>query len=178
MHSNPVKLAAIAAFAAATLYVTCIISTYVFPNLILLSWLNIVYTLFLFPVISTLPSRSWARAGGYGYCTLNIAANFMLSTKMDASTCIALFHGASIIGAMWIASASLSTRTVGRGIGLLVALTFISSTLIVPAFPQALLEFIFRLATLKIIFFPIWLIIAGWILANRVNMPSLRLIHS
>jgi len=31
---------------------------------------------------------------------------------------------------------------------------------------------------LKVIYFPTWLIIAGWFLANRVNMPSLRLIHS
>jgi hypothetical protein len=102
MHSNPVKLAAIAAFGAAAFYKASTIIEIFFQNTILASWLGIVSILLLFP----------------------------------------------------------------------------SSTLMIPGFPQVLLEFISRLAFLKVIFFPIWLIIAGWILANRVNVPSLRLVHS
>ena len=178
MHSNPVKLAAIAAFGAAAFYKASTVVEIFSQNTTLASWLGVVSIIFLFPVIAMFPSKSWARASGYAYCTLGIAAYFMLPMRMELPVYMALFHAASIVGAMWIASASLATRTIGRAIGLLVALTFVSSTLMVPGFPQLLLEFISRLAFLKVIYFPIWLIIAGWFLANRVNMPSLRLIHS
>jgi hypothetical protein len=70
MHSNPVKLAAIAAFGAAAFYKASTIVEIFFQNTILASWLGVVSILLLFPVIAMLPSKSWARASGYAYCTL------------------------------------------------------------------------------------------------------------
>ena len=102
------KIASSAAYIGAVLFTVLIILFNIMPkNIVAISVVAVAFHVVLFPVVAALPSANWAKAGGYGWLSLDIAANVMLINGVDEHVCTSLRYGAHISAIIWIISASL-----------------------------------------------------------------------
>jgi hypothetical protein len=149
------KFAEAAAYIGAALFTLLIILFNTMPqNVVVISIVAVAFHVALFPVVATLPSNDWAKAGGYGWLTLDIAANIMRLNGVDEHICTALRYGAHIPAVIWIITASLKGNRALQIVGLLQALIMGSYSFIAPWAPM---EMLYPAMVLLII----WLVLSG-----------------
>src|SRR4026209_2609454 len=101
------RTASYAAYLAAFLFTVMIVLFNTVPKNMAVGIVAVAFHAVLFPVVGTLPAINWARAGGYGWLILDIAANIMYLNGVDEHICTAFRYGAHIPAVMWIITASL-----------------------------------------------------------------------
>jgi len=149
------KFASTASYLAAALFTLLIILFNTIPqNIVVISIVAVAFHVVLFPVVAELPSTDWARAGGYGWLTLDIAANIMQLNGVDEHTCTALRYGAHIPAIIWIITSSLKASRIMQAVGLVQALIMGSYSFVAPWAPMWML---YPAMVLLII----WLLLSG-----------------
>ena len=153
LNSN--KTASIAAYFGAFLFAVLVILFNTMPqNVIPIVIVAVAFHVVLFPVVSILPSTDWARAAGYGWLTLDIAANIMQLNGVDEHITSALRYGAHIPAIIWIITSSLKCNRPIQIVGLLQALVMGSYSFLAPWVPM---WYLYPAMILLII----WLILLG-----------------
>ena len=153
LNSN--KTASIAAYFGAFLFAVLVILFNTMPqNVIPIVIVAVAFHVVLFPVVSILPSTDWARAAGYGWLTLDIAANIMQLNGVDEHITSALRYGAHIPAIIWILTSSLKGNRPIQIVGLLQALVMGSYSFLAPWVPM---WYLYPAMILLII----WLILLG-----------------
>lgn len=109
--------------------------------------------LLLFPVVAALPGASWARAAGYAWLTINVISGAAALHSPEAGA-QQLRLGGSVVGALWIASASLAGRGALAAVGLPLTLLLAATALAAPRLPAPVFLLI-------VLFLVIWLVLAG-----------------
>jgi len=154
------KFASTAAYIGAALFALLIILFNTMPqNILVVSIVAVAFHVVLFPVVAALPSTDWAKAGGYGWLSLDIAANIMLLNGVDIHICTALRYGAHISAIIWIITASLKGNRSLQVVGILQALIMGSYSFIAPWAPM---EVLYPAMVLLIV----WLILSGRLLSK------------
>lgn len=144
----------VAAYAGAFLFTVLVVLFNTMPQHIAVPVVAVAFHVVLFPVVAALPSADWARAAGYGWLVLDIAANIMYINNVDEQTTTALRYGAHIPAALWIITASLKGNRFMRVTGILQAVIMGSYSFIAPWAPM----WVLYPAMLLLI---IWLILSG-----------------
>jgi hypothetical protein len=90
-------------------------------------------------VVAELPSTDWARAGGYGWLVLDIAANIMFLNGVEEHTTTALRYGAHIPAILWIITSSWKCNRAIQIVGILQATIMGSYSFIAPWAPMWIL---------------------------------------
>ena len=157
---NSIKTASIAAYFGAFLFAVLVILFNTMPqNVILIVIVAVAFHVVLFPVVAILPSTDWARAAGYGWLTLDIAANIMQLNGVDEHITSALRYGAHIPAIIWIITSSLKCNRPIQIVGLLQALVMGSYSFLAPWVPM---WYLYPAMILLII----WLILLGFFLSK------------
>src|SRR5438105_15148524 len=116
------RTASYACYLGAFLFTVMIVMFNTVPKSMAIPVVAIAFHLVLFPVVDKLPSADWARACGYGWLILDIAANIMYLNGVDEHICTALRYGGHIPAALWIINSSLKGSRPMQIVGLLLAL--------------------------------------------------------
>lgn len=153
------KSASYASYLGAFLFTVLIVLFNTMPKSLAIPVVAVAFHLVLFPVVAKLPSANWARAGGYGWLTLDIAANIMYLNGVDEHICTALRYGAHIPAILWIINASLKGSRPMQIVGILQALILGSYSFVAPWAPAWVL---YPAMVLLII----WLILTGYYLSK------------
>ena len=154
------KFASTASYIGAFLFTVLIILFNTMPqNIVAISVVAVAFHLFLFPVVAKLPSTDWAKAGGYGWLVLDIAANIMLLNGVDEHICTSLRYGAHISAIVWIIITSLNGNRTMQIVGIAQALIMGSYSFVAPWAPVWML---YPAMVLLIV----WLILSGKLLAK------------
>lgn len=152
------KFASGASYLGAALFALLIILFNTMPhNIVAIAAVAVAFHVVLFPVVAELPSTDWARAGGYGWLVLDIAANIMQLNGVDEHTCSALRYGAHIPAIIWIITSSLKANRTTQAVGLVQALIMGSYSFVAPWAPMWML---YPAMVLLII----WLLLSGYTL--------------
>lgn len=153
------QLASTAAYVGAFLFTVLIVLFNTMPNSIAVPIVAVAFHVALFPVVAVLPSNDWARAGGYGWLVLDIAANIMFLNNVDEHICTALRYGAHIPAIIWIINASIKGNRSLQIVGILQALIMGSYSFIAPWAPM---EILYPAMLLLII----WLVLSGRLISK------------
>ncbi len=154
------KFASGASYLGAALFALLIILFNTMPqNIVVIAVVAVAFHVVLFPVVAELPSSDWARAAGYGWLILDIAANIMQVNGVDEHTCTALRYGAHIPAIIWIIISSLKASRIMQGVGFAQALIMGSYSFVAPWAPMWML---YPAMVLLII----WLLLSGRTLAK------------
>src|SRR5947209_3984479 len=78
--------------------------------------------LLLFPVVSALPARPWAKAAGYGWLVIDIATDIMALNGVADTIYLPMRYGGHVSAALWIAMSSWEAKGATRIVGWLLAL--------------------------------------------------------
>lgn len=108
-------------------------------NIVLVAVVAVAFHIVLFPVVAALPSTSWARAAGYGWLILDIAANIMYINGIEEPTCTALRYGAHIPAIIWIFVSSFHCNRMMQIAGLPLCIIMGSYSFIAPWAPSWML---------------------------------------
>ena len=154
METESTKTASVAAYAGAFLFAVLVVLFNTIPQHIAVPVVAVAFHVVLFPVVAALPSADWARAAGYGWLVLDIAANIMYINKVDENITTALRYGAHIPAVIWIITASLKGNRSMQVTGILQAAIMGSYSFIAPWVPM---WFLYPAMVLLII----WLFLAG-----------------
>ena len=154
METQSTKTASVAAYAGAFLFTVLVILFNTIPQHISVPVVAVAFHVVLFPVVAALPSANWARAAGYGWLVLDIAANIMYLNNVDEHTTTALRYGAHIPAVIWIITSSLKGNRLMQVTGILQAVIMGSYSFIAPWAPT---WFLYPAMVLLII----WLFLAG-----------------
>ena len=161
MQPSSNKYASTAAYAGAFLFTVLIILFNTIPQDITpVAIVAVAFHVVLFPVIATLPSPEWARAGGYGWLVLDIAANIMRLNSVDETVCTALRYGAHIPAVIWIIATSLRGNRAMQFVGIPQALIMGTYSFIAPRAPAWVL---YPAMVLLIA----WLILCGFFISKK-----------
>lgn len=114
----------------------------------------------VFPVITALAAPDWARIAGYGWLVVDIASDIMQLNGTPRESYLPLRYGGHISAALWILLVSLNTRGAMRIIGILLALDLAIYSFI------AFIPLAFLLLLPSLILLPLWLAMAGRLLAQ------------
>jgi hypothetical protein len=159
MSGNPVKSAAVCSYGAAAILFTL----YVVLPRSLISGASRVFEvaayLLLLPVVAALPATSWARAAGYAWATVSVISSVAPLHSSEAGAEL-LRLGGFVMGASWIASASLASRGALAAVGLPLTLLLAATALAAPRLPPP----VFLLVLLLLV---AWLALAGRALHTR-----------
>lgn len=161
-QSSSRKLASTAAYVGAFLFLVLIILFNTIPQCLAIPFVAVAFHVALFPVVAELPSNEWARAAGYGWLVLDIAANVMFLNGVDEHICTALRYGAHIPAVIWIITSSLKCNRQMQIVGLIQAGIMGTYSFIAPWSPV----WVLYPAMLLLI---IWLILAGRFLSSALN---------
>ena len=165
-------LASKAAYAGAFLFTVLVILFNTMPqNILPIAVVAVAFHVILFPVVAELPSTDWARAGGYGWLILDIAANIMQLNGVDEHTRSALHYGAHIPAVIWIITASLKTNPAMRLVGIPQAIIMGSYSFVEPQAPG---WYLYPAMVLLIV----WLVLTGRSLnRNTARSCSLQIVQ-
>lgn len=158
------KWASAAAYSGALLFALLVVLFSTDAPVFAISIVAVVFHIVLFPVVSTLPSPDWAKAAGYGWLILDIAANIMRLNNVDELICSALRYGAHIPAVIWIISSSLKCNRLILITGLLQSLIMGSYSFLAALVPM---WYLFPAMILLII----WLILVGKYL-SRIELKD------
>ena len=152
---NSTKTASGAAYAGALLFTILVILFNTMPqNVVPIVIVAVTFHVLLFPVVAKVPSTDWGRAAGYGWLTLDIAANIMHLNGVDEHITSALRYGAHIPAIIWIIISSLHCNRKIQITGILQALVMGSYSFLAPWVPM---WYLYPAMILLII----WLILVG-----------------
>lgn len=154
------QLASIACYVGAVLFTILIMLFNTMPQSIAIPIVAVAFHLVLFPVVAELPSTDWARAGGFGWLVLDIAANIMFLNGVDEHTTTALRYGAHIPAILWIITTSLKCNRAIQIVGILQAAVMGSYSFIAPWAPMWILY-------PAMILLIVWLILSGRFLSKQ-----------
>jgi fatty acid desaturase len=158
------KFASGASYLGAALFALLIILFNTMPqNIVVIAVVAVAFHVVLFPVVAELPSTDWARAAGYGWLVLDIAANIMQVNGVDEHTCTALRYGAHIPAIIWIITSSLKASRIMQVVGFAQALIMGSYSFVAPWAPMWML---YPAMVLLII----WLLLSGRTL-SKLSQP-------
>src|SRR4029077_6622691 len=126
------KLAAYGAYAGAFLFTVLIVLFSTKANGFATGVVAVAFHVVLFPVVAELTSASWAKAGGYGWLILDIAANVMQLNGIDPHISEGLRYGAHIPAIIWIITSSLKGSKPMMFVGILQAIIMGTYSFIAP----------------------------------------------
>ena len=136
-ETNSIKIASIASYFGAFLFAVLVVLFNTMPqNVIPIVIVAVTFHIVLFPVVATLPSTDWARAAGYGWLTLDIAANIMQLNGIAEHITSGLRYGAHIPAIIWIITSSLKCNRSIQIVGILQALVMGSYSFLAPWVPM------------------------------------------
>lgn len=119
----PGRNAGWAAYAASVLFLANMVLVGAAPGTAAGYLVGVAAHLLLFPVVAALPAPSWARAAGYGWLVLDVAASVEALNGVAETDSFALRLGGHVAAAVWILSASWEAKgwlaAAGAPLGLL-----------------------------------------------------------
>ncbi|GCE27706.1 hypothetical protein KDA_31900 [Dictyobacter alpinus] len=114
----------------------------------------------VFPVAAALAAPDWARVAGYGWLVVDMATDIMQLNGTPKGTYLPLRYGGHISAALWILFVSLNANGAFRVVGILLALDLAIYSFI------AFIPLSFILLLPSLILLPLWLALAGRLLAT------------
>ncbi len=94
------------------LFAPVVISFAVVPGAIAFEYVGILFHLSVLPLVARLHAPEWARAAGYGWLTLDVAAGALMINGISQETASAVRLGGHVLAGVWIVTASLLVKAV------------------------------------------------------------------
>lgn len=161
---SPARLGsgAASAFAAAALFVALLAVLFTAgPAHPVRPYLAVLFHLALLPLVAALPAPPWARAAGYGWVALDVAAGVMTAHGMDALSTTAMRHAAETMALPWLAAASWRTGGVPRAVAVALVPLLAAQALFGPALASVAPGLPFAAMLAAMLSLVTWLVAAG-----------------